>query len=126
MAAAPWILSGRAAWRALADLLVRKDEHRRVPQLIVVDQRHELVARLADSLAVVGVDHEDERVGAMEVVFPKGSNLGLASDVPHGEVELLVGHSLHTAHPQHMFGGGRWVDVKSVVLVSDMVKLSCL
>ena len=46
--------------------------------------------RLADPLAIVGVDDEDESLGVLEVVAPQRADLVLAADVPHGEADVLV------------------------------------
>ena len=46
--------------------------------------------RLADPLAIVGVDDEDESLGVLEVVAPQRADLVLAADVPHGEANVLV------------------------------------
>ena len=46
--------------------------------------------RLADPLAVVGVDDEDESLRVLEVVAPQRADLVLTADVPHGEANVLV------------------------------------
>ena len=51
--------------------------------------------RLADPLAVVGVDDEDESLGVLEVVAPQRADLVLTADVPHGEADVLVLDRLH-------------------------------
>lgn len=51
--------------------------------------------RLADPLAIVGVDDEDESLGVLEVVAPQRADLVLAADVPHGEADVLVLDGLH-------------------------------
>ena len=38
--------------------------------------------------------HTDQGLGVLVVVAPQRADLVLASDVPHGEGEVLVGHCL--------------------------------
>ncbi len=55
----------------------------------------QLVLRLCYPLPVVGVNHEDEPLGVLEVVPPKRADLVLAADVPNGEADVLVLDSLN-------------------------------
>lgn len=97
-------------------LLVGEDEQQGIAQLVLVEHALKLLARLGHTLAVVGVDDEDDAVGVLEVckvgerlgsatmhagrssegkqvqltVPPEGSDLVLSSDVPHGERDVLV------------------------------------
>jgi len=75
--------------------LVGKDEEDCVLHLAVADDAHELSAGLFDTLAVAAVDDKDEGLSASKVVAPERTDLVLASDIPHVELDLLVGHCLH-------------------------------
>jgi hypothetical protein len=44
----------------MADLLVGEDEQHRLPQLVLRQHPHELVSGLADALAIVRVDDENQ------------------------------------------------------------------
>ena len=46
--------------------------------------------RLAGTLAIIAVNHEDQALRVLVVVPPQGANLVLATDVPHGERNVLV------------------------------------
>ena len=61
-----------------------------VAQLVLVEHSVELVARLGHTLAVVRVDDEDQALRVLEVVAPQRTDLVLASDIPHGEIDVLV------------------------------------
>ena len=50
---------------------------------------------LPNSLSVVGVYDEDEPLRVLEVMSPEWPDLVLATDVPHGEADVLVFHGLH-------------------------------
>jgi len=76
-------------------LLVGEDEKDGVAELVLGEHLVELVVGLGDTLTIVGVDHEDETLSVLEVVPPEGTDLVLTSDIPHGEVDILVLHGLH-------------------------------
>lgn len=46
--------------RTLTDLLVSEDEEDRIPQLVLCQHPHQLLASLANTLTIVAVHHEDE------------------------------------------------------------------
>lgn len=71
-------------------LLVGKDEQDGIPQLILVEHALELLTGLDDTVAIVAVDDEDDALGVLEVMPPEGADLVLATDVPHGELDVLV------------------------------------
>ena len=72
-------------------LLVGKDKEQRLFHLAVEDDAVQLLSRLVDPCAVIGVDDEDEALGAGEVVAPERADLVLAADVPDIELDVLVG-----------------------------------
>ena len=96
-------------------LLVGEDEEDGVAQFVFCKHAHELLSRLADSLAIVAVDDEDqawkkhavryrtnsERFSSsrtlcvLEVVPPQGSDFILAADIPYCETDVFVFYRLH-------------------------------
>jgi len=96
-------------------LLVGEDEEMRVSQLVLLQHLLQLVLRLSDPLAVVGVDDEDESLGVLEVVAPQRADLVLTADVPHGEADVLVLDRLHVEAD----GGNRRDDLSELQLVQD-------
>ena len=54
----------------------------------------ELFAGIIDSVAIVGVNDEDEALSVLVVVSPEESNLVLTTDVPHSEGDVLILDSL--------------------------------
>ena len=71
-------------------LLVGKDQEDGVAELVLVEHALQLLAGLDDKVAIVGVDHEDDALGVLEVVSPQGADLVLSSDIPHGELNVAV------------------------------------
>lgn len=48
-------------------LLVGKDKQERITELILVEHALQLLTCLGDTLAIVGVDHENDTLGILEV-----------------------------------------------------------
>jgi hypothetical protein len=71
-------------------LLVGEDQKNGVPQLILVEHALELLPSLNNTIAIVAVDDEDDALGVLEVVPPQGADLVLTTDIPHGELDVLV------------------------------------
>jgi hypothetical protein len=71
-------------------LFVGEDQQQRIPQLILVQHALQLLARLDDTVTIVGVDDEDDALGVLEIVPPQRSDLVLPAHVPDGELDVLV------------------------------------
>merc|ERR1712216_366897 len=71
-------------------LLVREHEENRVPQPVLIQHAVELVARLCRTISVIGVNHKDQALSVLEIVSPERPDLVLPSNVPHGEIDVLV------------------------------------
>ena len=71
-------------------LLVGKDQEDGVPELVLVQHALQLLPGLDNTVAIVGVDDEDDALRVLEVMPPEGPDLVLATDVPHGELDVLV------------------------------------
>ena len=54
----------------------------------------ELLLRLVYPLAVLRVNHENQALSAGVVVPPQRPDLVLPADIPHVELDVLVGHRL--------------------------------
>ena len=71
-------------------LLVGEDEEESVTELVLVEHALELLTGLDNTVAIVGVDDENDTLGVLEVMPPERTDLVLASDIPHGEGDVLV------------------------------------
>jgi len=76
-------------------LLVGENQKNGVPQLVLVQHALQFLPGLDDTVAIVGVDDEDDALSVLEVVPPEGADLVLASDVPHRKLDVLVLDRLH-------------------------------
>lgn len=83
--------SGHGAWEIL---LVGEDQKDSLAEFLLGEHLVELFASIIDSVAIVGVNDEDEALSVLVVVSPEESNLVLTADVPHGERDVLVLDSL--------------------------------
>lgn len=75
-------------------LLVGEDQEKSIPQLILVQHALEFLAGLNDTVTIVGVDNEDDTLGVLEIMSPERTDLVLSTDIPHGELDVLVFDSL--------------------------------
>lgn len=71
-------------------LLVGEDQENGVSELVLVEHALEFLSGLDDTVAIVGIDNEDDALGVLEVVPPQRSDLVLTTDIPHGELNVLV------------------------------------
>jgi hypothetical protein len=71
-------------------LLVSKDQKKSVTEFILVQHALQLLAGLDDTVAIIAVDDEDDTLGVLEVMPPQRSDLVLSTDVPDGELDVLV------------------------------------
>jgi hypothetical protein len=71
-------------------LLVGENQENGVAQLILVEHALELLTGLNNTVTIVGVDDEDDTLGVLEVVPPQGTDLVLTTDIPHGELDVLI------------------------------------
>jgi hypothetical protein len=76
-------------------LLVGEDEEKSIAELVLVEHTLELLAGLDNTVAIVGVDDEDDTLGVLEVMSPERTNLVLSTDIPHSELNVLVLDSLN-------------------------------
>jgi len=100
----PWSLSDGMQAQLLGDLcsvhgirqvlLVGKHKQQRVSQLVLVKHLLQFLTGLGDTVSVVGVNHENNTLGVLEVVSPQRSDLILSTDIPDGERDVLVLDSL--------------------------------
>lgn len=76
-------------------MLVGKDQKEGVSELILVQHTLQLLTSLHHTVAIVAIDDENDALGVLEVMPPQRSDLVLSSDIPHGELNVLVFHGLN-------------------------------
>jgi hypothetical protein len=75
-------------------LLVGEDKEDSIAELVLVEHALELLSGLNNTVAIVGVDDEDDTLSVLEVVPPQRTDLVLTTDIPHGELNVLVLYGL--------------------------------
>jgi len=71
-------------------LLVGENQEKGIPELILVQHALQLLSGLDDTVPIVAVNHENDTLGVLEVVAPQRTDLVLTTDIPHGELNVLV------------------------------------
>ena len=71
-------------------LLVGEDQEESISQLVLVEHALQLLTGLDDTVTIVAVDDEDDTLGVLEVMSPEGTDLVLTTDIPDGELDVLV------------------------------------
>jgi hypothetical protein len=71
-------------------LLVGEDKEQSITELVLVEHALKLLTGLDDTITIVGVDDKDDTLGVLEVMSPQRTDLVLSSDIPHGELNVLV------------------------------------
>lgn len=71
-------------------LLVGEDQEQGIAEFVLVQHALQFFPSLDNTISVVGVDDEDDTLSVLEVVSPERTNLVLATNIPHGELDVLV------------------------------------
>lgn len=81
----------KGAWKTYGKiLLVGEDKEDGVAELILVQHALKFFASLNNTVAIVAIDDEDDALGVLEVMSPEGTDLVLTTDIPDGELNVLV------------------------------------
>lgn len=75
-------------------LFVGKHQQKGITKLVLVQHALQFLTGFDDTISVVGVNNEDDALGVLEIMSPKRSDLVLSTDIPHGELNVLVLNSL--------------------------------
>jgi len=76
-------------------LLVGENQKNGIPQLVLVQHALQLLSGLNNTIAVITVDDEDNALGVLEIMPPQRSDFILSTNVPHGELDILILDSLN-------------------------------
>jgi hypothetical protein len=88
------LVRGALWWAYRQILLVGENQEHSVPELVLVQHSLELLTGLNNTVAIVAVDNEDDTLGVLEVMPPERADLVLTTDIPHGELDVLVLYGL--------------------------------
>jgi hypothetical protein len=71
-------------------LLVGKNQEEGISELILVEHALQLFPSLDNSVTIVAVNDEDDTLGILEVMSPQRSDLVLSTNIPDGELNVLI------------------------------------
>jgi len=71
-------------------LFVGENQKNGIPQLILVQHTLQLLSGLNNTITIVAVNDEDDTLSVLEVMSPQWSNFVLSTNIPHGELDVLV------------------------------------
>jgi hypothetical protein len=88
-------------------LLVGEDQENSVSELVLIQHALQLLPGLDDTVSVIAVNDEDDTLGVLEVMTPQRTDLVLSTNIPHGELDVLVLDRLdvETCAPSRQYGG---------------------
>ena len=75
-------------------LLVGEYKQQGIPQFVLVQHALQLLTCLNNTVTIVTIDNKDDALGVLEVMPPEGPNLVLPTDIPYGELDVLVFYGL--------------------------------
>jgi len=75
-------------------LLVGEDQKNGIPKLVLVQHTLQFLPSLNNTITIVGINDEDDTLGVLEVMSPQRSDLVLSTNIPYGELNVLVFDSL--------------------------------
>jgi hypothetical protein len=75
-------------------LLVGEYQKNSISKLILVQHTLQFLPCLNNTITIIAVNDEDDTLGVLEVMSPQRSDLVLSTNIPYGELNVLVFDSL--------------------------------
>jgi hypothetical protein len=76
-------------------LLVGENQKNGISKLILVQHALQFLPGLNNTVTIIAVNDEDDTLGVLEVMSPQRSDLVLSTNIPYGELNVLVFDSLN-------------------------------
>jgi hypothetical protein len=76
-------------------LLVGEDKEKSISKLILVQHTLQLLTSLNNTITIVAVNDEDDSLGVLEIMSPQRPDLILSTNIPYGELNVLIFNSLN-------------------------------
>jgi hypothetical protein len=76
-------------------LLVGKNQKNSISKLILIQHALQFLPSLNNTVTIIAVYDEDDTLGVLEVMSPQRSDLVLSTNIPYGELNVLVFDSLN-------------------------------
>lgn len=75
-------------------MLVGENKEESVAKFVFIQHALQLFPGFDDTVTVIAVNNENDTLSVLEVMSPEGTDLVLATDIPHGKLNVLVFDSL--------------------------------
>jgi hypothetical protein len=76
-------------------LLVGENQKNGISKLILIQHALQFLPGLNNTVTIIAVNDEDDTLGVLEIMSPQRSDLVLSTDIPYGELNVLVFDSLN-------------------------------
>jgi hypothetical protein len=76
-------------------LLVSENQKNGISKLILIQHALQFLPGLNNTVTIIAVNDEDDTLGILEVMSPQRSDLVLSTNIPYGELNVLVFDSLN-------------------------------
>jgi len=76
-------------------LFVGEDQKNGISKLILVQHALQFLPGLNDTITIIAINDEDDALGVLEIMSPQRSNFVLSTNIPYGELNVLVLDSLN-------------------------------
>jgi hypothetical protein len=76
-------------------LLIGKNQKNGISKLILIQHALQFLSGLNDTVTIIAINDEDDTLGVLEVMSPQRSDLILSTNIPYGELNVLVFDSLN-------------------------------
>jgi len=71
-------------------LFVGENQKNGISEFILVQHALQFLPSLDNTIAIIAINDEDDTLGVLEVMSPQGSDLILSTNIPYGELNVLV------------------------------------
>ena len=78
----------KGAYRQI--LLVGENKEKSITKFILIQHALQLFPSLDNTVAIIAINDENDTLGVLEVMSPERTNLVLTTDIPYGELNVLV------------------------------------
>ena len=76
-------------------MFVSEDQKNGISKLILVQHALQFLPGLNDTITIIAINDEDDALGVLEIMSPQRSNFVLSTNIPYGELNVLVLDSLN-------------------------------
>ncbi len=76
-------------------LLVGENQKNGISELVLIQHALQFLPGLNNTVTIIAINDEDDALGVLEIMSPQRSDLVLSTNIPYGELNVLVFDSLN-------------------------------